>query len=138
MTDRIRTLAVLEKLRRNDMESEVRELAALRAHIQRLRDNRSNLLNRLRTEARIITLEAAPYVGSYIRSVRGEIAQIDLALSKALPRADVLEAAMAECFCEVKTLSLALERATTQARQDSDRLASAEADELALLRWRPV
>lgn len=135
MTSRIRTLAVLERLRRNDMEEEARELAALRAHILQLNQNRTDLLDRLQAEARIMTLEAAPYVGAYIRSVRREVAQIDLALSKAAPRAETLEAEMAECFRDVKTLSLALDRATEQEQFEINRRESAEADEQALLRW---
>ncbi len=135
MSKRIRTLAVLERLRRNEMEEEARELAALRASILRLNQNRTELLDRLQTEARIMTLEAAPYIGAYIRSVRSEVAQLDLALTKVTPRAETLEAAMAECFRDVKTLSLALDRTRKQEQLDIDRRDAARADEQALLRW---
>lgn len=134
MTDRIRMLAILERLRRHEMESEARELAALRSHVVALQHNRAELLDRLRREARIITLEAAPYVGSYIRAVRNEIAHIDRALAKARPHLDALEAAMAERFREKETITLALNRAREHAKQARDRREAAENDALTLMR----
>lgn len=135
MTDRIRTLAVLERLRTHEMEGEARELAALRAHIARLQRARADLLDRLKNEARIITLEAAPYVGAYIRAVRNEVVQIDRALAKVSPRVDALEVAMVERFREKETITLALNRARKREHQARVRRETAETDALTLMRW---
>ncbi len=135
MTSRMRTLTILERLKRHEMAHEMRELAALRAQIATLERTRTDLLERLQTEARIITLETAPYVGSYIRSVRNEAAQIDRTLAKTAPRAEALETAMIELFREAETLKLARTRASQAAREDRARREAAEADSLTLMRW---
>ncbi|MGY6695980.1 MAG: flagellar export protein FliJ [Roseinatronobacter sp.] len=135
MSARIRTLAILERLKRHEMAHEMRELAALRAQIASLERTRATLLERLQTEARIITLETAPYVGSYIRSVRNEAAQIDRTLSKTTPKVEALETVMIELFREVETIKLARTRAAQTAREDRARREASEADSLTLMRW---
>ncbi len=135
MTDRVRTLALLERLRRHEMMSEAGELAALRAQIAELERKRSDLLNRLRTEARIVSLEAAPYVGAYIRAIRHEVAQIDRALEKAAPRLEALEQEMAERFREIATIKLASERTQKELRQAHEAREALEADAQTLIRW---
>lgn len=135
MSGRIRTLAILERLKRHEMAQEMRELAALRAQIATLERTKANLLERLQTEARIVTLETAPYIGSFIRSVRNEAAQIDRTLSKTTPRAEALETTMIELFREVETIKLAKTRATQAARAEHARKEASEADSLTLMRW---
>ncbi len=135
MTDRVRTLALFERLRRHEMMSEAGELAALRAQIAELERKRSDLLNRLRTEARIVSLEAAPYVGAYIRAIRHEVAQIDRALEKAAPRLEALEQEMAERFREIATIKLASERTLKEMRQAHEAREALEADAQTLIRW---
>ncbi len=51
MTDRIRTLALLERLRRHEMAAEARELGDLRSYVARLENTRTVLLEKMRTEA---------------------------------------------------------------------------------------
>lgn len=138
MTDRIGTLVMLERLARHALEAEARELAALRAHVSQLQRNRADLLGKLKSEARVVILEAAPYVGSYIRAIRNEVAYIDRAIAKAQPRLDTLEAAMAEQFREIKTINLALDRARKQQQQARDHREAAETDMLTLIRLKRV
>lgn len=134
MTGHIRTLAILERLRRHEMASDARELAAQRVHVAELLRARASLLERLKNEARIITLEAAPYVGAYIRAIRNEVARIDRALAKATPRLDALEAVMAERFREKETITLALNRAQDEQKHERSRREALESDALTLIR----
>lgn len=135
MTGRIHTLTLLERLRRNDMVSEARELAALRAQVNRLNTDRAGLLETLRTEARIVTIEAAPYVGAYIRAIRDEVARMERAAAQHAPRIAELEHSMLDRFREVATVRMALDR-TKQRAQSADAFrVSVETNEQALLGW---
>ena len=135
MTDRLRTLSLLERLRKHDMAAEARELATLRAHVAVLERTRSDLLMRLKTEALTVTLESAPYVGSYIRAIRNEVAQIEKALEKVAPRIAALEQTVLDQFREISTIRLALDQTKRRIRQMRDEREAREADALTLMRW---
>lgn len=135
MTDRLHTLSLLERLRRHEMAAEARELATLRAHVAVLERTRSDLLGRLKTEALTVTLESAPYIGSYIRAIRNEVAQIEKALEKVAPRIAALEQTVLDQFREISTIRLALNQTTRRIRQIRDERESKEADALTLMRW---
>ncbi|MDP5348762.1 MAG: hypothetical protein NWQ32_10265 [Paracoccaceae bacterium] len=135
MTDRLRTLSLLERLRQHDMAAEARELATLRAHVAVLERTRSDLLMRLKTEALTVTLESAPYVGSYIRAIRNEVAQIEKALEKVAPRIAALEQTVLDQFREISTIRLALDQTKRRIRQMRDEREAREADALTLMRW---
>lgn len=135
MTDRLHTLSLLERLRRHEMAAEARELATLRAHVAVLERTRSDLLGRLKTEALTVTLESAPYIGSYIRAIRNEVAQIEKALEKVAPRIAALEQTVLDQFREISTIRLALDQTTRRIRQIRDDRESKEADALTLMRW---
>ena len=135
MTDRLHTLSLLERLRRQEMAAEARELATLRAHVAVLERTRSDLLGRLKTEALTVTLESAPYIGSYIRAIRNEVAQIEKALEKVAPRIAALEQTVLDQFREISTIRLALNQTTRRIRQIRDERESKEADALTLMRW---
>ena len=135
MTDRLRTLSLLERLRQHDMAAEARELATLRAHVAVLERTRSDLLMRLKTEALTVTLESAPYVGSYIRAIRNEVAQIEKALEKVAPRIAALEQTVLDQFRGISTIRLALDQTKRRIRQMRDEREAREADALTLMRW---
>lgn len=135
MADRRRALAVLERLRRHEMEEEARALAALRAEVVRLKGEGADLRRRLRDEARIVTIEAAPYVGAYLRAIRAEAARVDAALARAAPRVAALEEALSARFRDLRTVSLALDRARAADRAERAGREAAEAASVALARW---
>lgn len=135
MTDRLRTLTLLERLRRHEMAEEARELGIMRSHVAKLEETRATLLEKMQTEARIVTLESAPYVGAYIRAVRNEEAQLDRALATAAPRVAELEAAVLAQFRKVATLRLALAKTKAAARQDLAWREAVQSDAQTLIRW---
>ncbi len=135
MTDRVHTLVVLERLRRHEMAAEAGELAMLRAQVATLENTRAELLERLHTDARIISIEAAPYVGAFIRGIRNEEAQINRDLAKTAPRVQALETALTEQFRELSTIRLALDKARDVLRDAQEGRDNKVAEEQALLRW---
>lgn len=135
MTDRVRTLTLLERLRRHEMAAEAGELATLRAQVATWETTRDALLERLHTEARIISIESAPYVGAFIRGIRKEEAQISRDLAKTAPRVQELETALAEQFRELATIRLALDKTRAVLREARAQRETKDAEEQALLRW---
>lgn len=135
MTDRVHTLTLLERLRRHEMAAEAGELATLRAQAAGWEQTRANLLKRLQTEARIISIESAPYVGAFIRGIRNEEAQIDHNLAKIAPRVQELEIALAEQFRALATIRLALDEARNVLREAQAQRETKDTEEQALLRW---
>lgn len=135
MTGRIHTLTLLERLRRNEMVNEVRELAALRAQVDSLNRACTELLETLQTEARIVTIEAAPYVGAYIRAIRDEVARKERAAAQHAPRIAELEHSMLDRFREVATVRMAIEKTRSRARTADAVRVSGETNEQALLGW---
>lgn len=135
MTDWINTFALLERLCRHEMMAEARESVEMRSQVATLEATRANLLDKLRTEARIVRLEATPYVGAYIRSIRNEEAQINRTLAKSAPRIEEHETAMLERFRELATVRLAFDHSQTQARTARNWRESSQSDEQILLRW---
>lgn len=135
MTDRVHTLTLLERLRRHEMAAEAGELATLRAQVATWENTRNALLERLHTEARIISIESAPYVGAFIRGIRNEEAQIDRDLVKIAPRVQELEVALAEQFRELATIRLALDKTRQLLREAQERRETEDAEEQVLLRW---
>lgn len=135
MTDRVHTLTLLERLRRHEMAAEAGELATLRAQVATWENTRNALLERLHTEARIISIESAPYVGAFIRGIRNEEAQIDRDLVKIAPRVQELEVALAEQFRELATIRLALDKTRQLLREAQERRETEDAEEQILLRW---
>ena len=131
---RINTLTVLERLRRHEMMADAYELATIRGHVAQLHDSRDLMLEKLKHEAHLVIPEAAPYVGAYIRAVRNEITQIDRALAQIMPRVEALEATVADKFRNIKTISLARERAESHQQHSRDQKEAAENDILSLMR----
>lgn len=135
MTDRVHTLTLLERLRRHEMAAEAGELATLRAQVATWENTRATLQERLNTEARIISIESAPYVGAFIRGIRNEEAQIDRDMAKVAPRVQELEIALAEQFRALATIRLALGEARNVLREAQAQREIKDTEEQALLRW---
>ncbi|MGC9370083.1 MAG: flagellar FliJ family protein [Paracoccaceae bacterium] len=132
---RIAALALLERISRHEIEEKTREFAALRARMAGLERERDRLLGSLREDAHVTTIEAAPYLGDYIRSVRAQAAQMEAEIAQLSPRAEQLETFMREKFGEMKTYETVRLSKELGLRHERVRREAAEADELVLQRW---
>ena len=132
---RIAALDLLERLRRHEIESDTRQLGRLRADAAQLARQRSDLLDKLSTEARADDPALLGYVGDFIRSVRSEIDRVRQREARIEPELDKLETRVAEAFREIKTYEIlrldALAKRAEEARAKDD----AEAEEIAIIRW---
>jgi flagellar biosynthesis chaperone FliJ len=133
---RIAALELIERLKTHEMEGEVRELGLLHGRIDALEQERRALFGRLESEAHIVSIEAAPYVGNFIRAIREEIAARDREIDRLDRQAEKLEAAVREKYHEVKTFSVALEQTRSALARDRDRRAAAALEEQVSLRWK--
>lgn len=132
---RIAALALLERLKRHEIEERAREFRALRARMEQLEGERDRLLDSLRRDAHVATIEAAPYLGDYIRSVRNQAALLEAEIAQLSPRAEQLEAFVREKFGGMKTFETVRLSKEWDLRQEQRRREAAEAEELVLQRW---
>jgi flagellar export protein FliJ len=132
---RIAALALLERLSRQEIEEKAREFGALRARLDQLETARGALLDSLRRDAHVTTIEAAPYLGDFIRSVRNEAAFLEVEIAQLAPRAAELEQILREKFGQMKTYETVRFRKEWQLRQRQQRRESEEAEEWVLQRW---
>ncbi|KAF0674660.1 hypothetical protein [Profundibacterium mesophilum] len=133
---RIAALALLERVRRHEMEDDSRALATLRGEIAELTDRGRALEGELHREAHAAGIESAAYLGDYIRAVRATLAGYEARISQITPEADRLETAVMERFREIKTFQsvrLAGLAANAAAR---DKLEADAQSEMVLLRWK--
>jgi hypothetical protein len=132
---RLDALRLMERLRRQEIEARVRELGRLNAEVAALDAEKALLARRIVEETHITSLEAAPYLGEFIRSVRGRIAALDAEAETLRPRLDALDAEVATLFRDkhsYETVRLAGEAANRKAR---DKRAEDEAADIVLMRW---
>ena len=132
---RIAALSLLERLSRHEIEEKAREFAALRARMAELEHERNGLLESLRRDAHVTTIEAAPYLGNYLRSVRAQAAQLEAGIAQLAPRAEQLEAFMRDKFGEMKTYETVRLSKELDLRRQQHRREAAEIEELVLQRW---
>mgnify|MGYP000359716130 CR=1 FL=1 len=132
---RIAALALLERLRRQEIEDKAREFGALRARLEHLEGARETLLDSLRRDAHVTTIEAAPYLGDFIRSVRNEAALLEAEIAQLSPRVAELEEAIRAEFGRMKTYETVRVRKEYQLRQHRQRREIEETEERVLQRW---
>ena len=133
---RLDALRLMERLARQEIEARVQDLGRLRGELARLSDEKALLTRRMTEEVHITSLEAAPYLGEFLRSARTRIAALDLQIEAVRPRLEALEAEVAARFREMRsyeTVRLAAEAANRALRE---KRAEDEAADLVLMRWR--
>ncbi|SFP66127.1 hypothetical protein [Tranquillimonas alkanivorans] len=132
---RIRALDVLERLRRHEMEVEARELGLLRGRIAEQARHRDTLKARLVDETHGLTLEGAPYLADFLRSMRAEIAAAEQEIAKLEQEAERYEDAVRERYAELHSVSAVLSSTRARAARDRDRREAQRMEEQVLLRW---
>ncbi|MGR3756602.1 MAG: hypothetical protein ACU0AT_05160 [Tranquillimonas sp.] len=133
---RIAALAVLERLRRHEMESEARELALLRGEVARIEAQRTETLDDMNRNAHVTMIEAAPYLGDYIRAVRAEVAGLDERLGELDEKCATLEDEVRERYRSMRTVGTLLQTQRAKALADRQKAEAARLDEQAIGRWR--
>jgi len=132
---RVRALELIEQLQKHEMEDEVRELGVLHGQIDKLDRERRELLEKVQREAHIVSIEAAPYVGSFIRALRTEIATREQSITQLEEKAEALEDAVRERFRELKTYTTVLDRTRASLAQEQNRRETAQVEEQIYLSW---
>jgi flagellar export protein FliJ len=128
-------LRLLERLKRQELEEYARDIGELRGRMAELEQRIDGLQDDLREKARVESIEAAPYVGDYIRSVRSAIAGLESESSELQPQIETLEDALRERFREMKTFEIIREHGAAQEKAERDRKESQESEEQVILRW---
>ncbi|WP_102223639.1 hypothetical protein [Acidimangrovimonas sediminis] len=133
MAGRIRTLELVADLRRRAMEAQAETLSRLRARIAELDARRAALLAALRGGSGA-SLEAAPYLPSYLRAMRAEEAALLEERARLVTALAEVEAALRQRFRETRASEQAL---GTARHAEVARLARAERKEMEEIALRP-
>ncbi len=132
---RQRALALLERLRKLEIESVATELNELRGRMADLERRRDETTDALYRDGHIVSLESAPYVGNYIRAARSEIASLEAAHARLAPREAELDEQVRDRFREMKTYAAVASRAKARSRAEAAKREAASTEEQLLLRW---
>jgi chromosome segregation ATPase len=132
---RLDALHLMAQLRRQEIVARVQELGRLGAEVTALEAEKAQLARRIAEETHITSLEAAPYLGEFIRSVRSRISVLETRAEALRPRLAALDAEVASLFREKRSydsVRLAGIAANLQARE---KRAEDEAADMVLMRW---
>jgi hypothetical protein len=132
---RLDALHLMAQLRRQEIVARVQELGRLGAEVTALEAEKALLARRIAEETHITSLEAAPYLGEFIRSVRSRIAVLDTKAEALRPRLATLDAEVAALFREKRSYASVREAgiaANRKAREKRDEDAAAD---MVLMRW---
>lgn len=132
---RTAALALMERLRRHEIEAEAQELGRLRAEEARLLRRKDELTRRLSEESRTGDPALVAYLGNFLRSMRSEIARVERDRARIEPDLTALETRISAAFREMKTYETVRLAAQQEARAVQAKREDAEAGEVALLRW---
>ena len=132
---RIKALNLLERMKRHEMEDDLRALADLNARIANGRAERDVLKDRLQSETQVTEPGAMPYVAGFMRAMRDEIAKVDAQLEDLGRQSDALDDVVRERFREAKTFASVADRLRDQQRVAAQMREAKDNDEIALTRW---
>ena len=134
-TRRIAALALIERIRRHEIEAETAELGRLRDEAARLDRRRAELEQEMESGAQSSDPALLTYLGNFLRSVRIEIERVESDRAGIEPDLSALEDRIAAAFREMKTLENVRRAALLEARHEAQRREDNEAAEMALLQW---
>ena len=131
---KIEALALIERIKRQALEEEAAALVRLSSHVAQLEAEKTRVLNDMRQQAQERSLEAAPYIPSYLRAVRAEETRLEAEIAKIEEKATALEEGVRERFREMKIYQHAGDQARMAEAQEATRREAATLDDLALMR----
>lgn len=133
---RLAALRLLERLRRQEIEARAPELGRLRAEVAALEAEGHQLSRRLAEESHVVSVEAAPYLGHFIRSVRARMLALEAQAAALRPRIAMLEDEVAAAYREQRSYE-GVRHAGEQANARAEiRRQEQAVDDLVLMRWR--
>lgn len=132
---RIVALDLIQRIRQQDLEGQAAILSGLNQKIAKTEGEIEFFLGQIQGEAHVTSIESAPYVGDFIRSVRAQINSLEIELNKLAIEAEQIEDRVRAKFIDVKTFGTVLEKAVEAKSLQDRRRENQDLDELTTLRW---
>ena len=132
---RIAALALLERVKRHEMESETHELGRLRSEAAQLERLRHDLETRIDEGLNCDDPALRGYIGDFIRSVRSEIDRSQQTLNEIEARAAEMTDKVTEGFREIKSYEILRLDALARRVSEMEAREEAELSNLAQGRW---
>ena len=128
------------RLKKNELDELRREIGALYARQDALEERLRGIDAEISSEAQLGSPEALIGLadfGAYLGRQRLARRQVEQEMAKLQAEMDKLQDKLADAFADFKTLDIASARFIENARKEADRLEQLEADEAALMRFKP-
>lgn len=135
-THKIVALNLVQKIQKQELEDQATVLNGLHYKISEFQAQKDIYLTQLQNDTHSPSIESAPYVDAFIRSVKAQIALIDRELFKLTAAADAIEDAVRSKFQDMKTFSLVLENAVEKKFSEQKRAENKEMEDYTIMRWR--
>ncbi|WP_425051072.1 hypothetical protein [Psychromarinibacter sp. S121] len=134
MTRRDKTYALLARLHNQQMEAQAGQLVSLQGTAAQLEAERAALEESRRAGASVTMIEAMPYRGQFLTTIRRENLRISNQLHDIEKRIEAQRDKVLECYRDARSAELLGEEARSVAQLAAQETAQAEADEMVLLR----
>ena len=133
MADRIHSLHVLERVRRSEIEQEIRELADLRAERDSLDRAIKTLTEDMQAARSTTRPEGMFHLASYIAAAGRDIELKNVRIKTIAPRIETLEDKVLGIFAEMKTYEIMATREKLSRKNEKNKLLDADLQERHML-----
>ncbi|MBO9428509.1 hypothetical protein [Sulfitobacter sp. R18_1] len=133
---KLRSLGLIQRIKKHDLESEAAKLGVLRHEISQLEAEKTRLLDSLQRDARMQSIELAQYVGQFIRSIRAQVKIIDQQLIGLRQKEEAQEDMVVDRFGDVKTYDVVIDAEKERRHAAQESLEARERDDLTVMRWK--
>lgn len=132
---RLKALATIRRLADRRLEEDASGLTALRSQIARLQVTKSQLRHKAAHQGQVATVESAPYVARFLRSIRVEELRLDDEIARLTKAAAHHEAVVRESYRAARVMKSAEDASRASQAADADRKEQQSLDELTITRF---
>jgi hypothetical protein len=128
---RITAIKLVQRIKQHEIDGFAANLAAIRAQQADLQNELRNLIQMRDREGHASTIEAAPYLASFLRSVKSRSIYLDEQLAELDREATDIELQLQTAFAESKANEAALSKAEDEVKLERERMEIAASEEIA-------
>lgn len=130
-----RAYALMERLRGLDIDQVKRDMAGLRSQMNALKEEREDLRERLIRERMVTSMEARPFIASFVEAIAAEMRRIEAKMHEIEPQLIKFENQLREFYREQKVFESVRLKDLRDETLALQRKEQAEIEELTILRW---
>jgi flagellar biosynthesis chaperone FliJ len=133
---KVQTLALLQRIRRLELEKEAATLGEIRQEQATLERQREGRVKDLQRDTTQVSVEQAAYVGFYIKAVQKDLVRIDKGLDSLANVANRQERIVSGKFSAMKTVDMVLDRTKTNELEEIEKKERSQIEDLSVMRFK--